>query len=46
MIHKLVTRVIQHFCVPDRPMKGGDWISWISRKGRAGGGGDLRKGEV
>ena len=31
MTYKLVTRVIQYFCFPKRPMKGG--ISWISRKG-------------
>ena len=36
MIYKLVTRAIQYFCFPDRPMEGG--TSWISRTG-----GNLRK---
>ena len=31
IIYKLTTRVIQYFCFPNRPMKGG--TSWISRKG-------------
>ena len=31
MIYKLVTRVIQYFCFPKRPIKVG--TSWISRKG-------------
>ena len=38
MIYKLFTRVIQYFCFPERPMKGG--TSWTSRKG----GGILEKG--
>ena len=39
MIYNLVTRVIQYFCFPERPMKGG--TSWISRKGVI-----LEKGEL
>ena len=45
MIYKLVTRVIQYFCFPDRPMKGGDILDF--QKGgdlRKGGGGDLEIG--
>ena len=38
MIYKLVTRVIQYFCFPDRPMKGGDILDF--QKGE-----NLRKGE-
>ena len=41
MIYKLVTRVIQYFCFPDRPMKGGDILDFQKE-----GGGDLRKGGV
>ena len=26
VIYKLVTLVIQYFCFPDRPMKGGDML--------------------
>ena len=36
MIYKLVTRVIQYFCFPERPMKGGDILDFSK-------GGDLRK---
>ena len=36
MIYKLVTRVIQYFCFPNRPMEGGE-ISNFSK------GGNLRK---
>ena len=39
MIYKLVTRVIQYFCFPDRPMKGGDILDFWK-------GGNLRKGRV
>ena len=39
MIYKLVTRIIQYFCFPDRPVKGGDILD--SQKG---GGGILEKG--
>ena len=28
VIYKLVTRVIQYFCCPDRPMKGGDILDF------------------
>ena len=28
MIYKLVTRVIQYFCFPERPMKGGDILDF------------------
>ena len=50
MIYKLVIRVIQQFCFPDRPMKGGDILDFQKggnlRKRRVGGGGvDLEKGE-
>ena len=31
MTYKLVTRVIQYFCFPERPMKVGTF--WISKKG-------------
>ena len=45
MIYKLVTRVIQYFCFPDRPMKSGDifdfYKGWNLRKGE---GVDLEKG--
>ena len=37
MIYKLVTRVIQYFCFPDRPMKGGGHLGFLER-------GNLRKG--
>ena len=37
MMYKLVRRVIQYFCFPERPIKVG--TSWIFRKG-----GNLRKG--
>ena len=39
MIYKLVTRVIQHSCFPERPMKVG--TSWVSRKE-----GNLKKGGI
>ena len=46
MIYKLVTRVIQYFCFPNRPMKGGDILNFEKggnlRKG--GGGVDLKRG--
>ena len=38
MIYKLVTRIIEHFCFPERPMKGGDILDFSK-------GGNLRKGE-
>ena len=45
MIYKLVTRVIQYFCFPERPMKGRDILDFYKggnlRKG--GGGGNLEK---
>ena len=49
----MVTRVIQYFRFPDKPMKSGE-TSWISRKGgkgileKRGGGGvvDLEKGDM
>ena len=28
MIYRLVTRVIQYFCFPERPMKGGDILDF------------------
>ena len=43
MIYKLVTRVIQYFCFPNRPMKVGGildfWKGGNLRKGGGGGGG-------
>ena len=39
MIYKLVTRVIQYFYFPTRPMKGGDILDFQKE-------GNLRKGEV
>ena len=33
MIYKLVTRVIQYFCFPDRPMKGWDILDFWKRGG-------------
>ena len=39
MIYKLVTRVIQYFCFPERPMKGGDILDF-----QKGGGVNLRNG--
>ena len=39
MIYKLVTRIIEHFCFPERPMKGGDILDFSK-------GGNLRKGGV
>ena len=45
MIYKLLTRVIQYFCFPERPMKGGDILDF--QKGeilRKGGEVDLEKG--
>ena len=45
-MYNLVTRVVQYFCFPDRPMKGGDILDFLEgenlRKGgssRKGGGG-------
>ena len=45
-MYNLVTRVVQYFCFPDRPMKGGDILDFLKgenlRKGgssRKGGGG-------
>ena len=38
MIDKLVTRVIQYFCFPERSMKGGDILDFQK------GGVDLEKG--
>lgn len=44
MIYKLVKRVIEYFCFPDRPLKGGDILDFYKegnlRKGRL----DLEKG--
>ena len=40
MIYKLVTRVIQYFCFPERLMKGGDILDFK----RGGEGGVLEKG--
>ena len=37
MIYKLVTRVIQYFCFPERPLKVGDILDFYI-------GGNLRKG--
>ena len=45
MMYKLVTRVTQYFCFPERPVKGEDILDF--QKGgnlRKGGGGDLEKG--
>ena len=41
MIYKLVTRVIQYFCFPDRPMKGGDILDFQKGENlrKEGGGG-------
>ena len=45
MMYKLVTRVIQYFCFPDRPMKGEDILDFQKggdltlKKGDGGGGG-------
>ena len=33
MIYKLVTRVIQHFRFPKRPMKGGERLEFLERGG-------------
>ena len=41
MIYKLVTRVIQYFCFPDRPMKGGDIFDFLEKGGGGGGGGGV-----
>ena len=44
MMYKLVTRVIQYFCLPDRPMKGEDILDFQKggdltlKKGDGGGG--------
>ena len=44
MMYKLVTRVIQYFCFPDRPMKGEDILDFQKggdltlKKGDGGGG--------
>ena len=44
IIYKIVTRVIQYFCFPDKPMKGGDtldfWKGGILKRGGGGGGYD------
>ena len=29
MIYKLVARVIQYFCFPERPVKGGDILDFL-----------------
>ena len=39
MIYRLVTRVIQYFCFPERPMKDGDILDFQK-------GGDPRKGRL
>ena len=47
MTYKLVSRVIQYFCFPDRRMKGGDILDF--QKGgnlKKGGGVDLEMGGV
>ena len=36
-MYNLVTRVVQYFCFPDRPMKGGDILDFLK-------GENLRKG--
>ena len=46
MIYKLVTRVIQYFCFPDRPMKGGDILDFQKGENLRKGGVDLQKGGV
>ena len=33
MIYQLVTRVIQYFCFPNRPMKGGDILDFQKGEG-------------
>ena len=43
MIYKLVTRVIQYFCFPNRPMKGGEILDFFKR-GILEKGVDLEKG--
>ena len=47
MIHKLVTRVIQYFCFPDRTMNGGDILDFqkqgnFQKRRRV----DLKKGDM
>ena len=44
MIYKLVTRDIQYFCFPDRPMKGGDILDFQNGGNLGKGGVDLEKG--
>ena len=39
MIYKLVTRVIQYFRFPERPMKGGDILDFKRGEEDGGGGG-------
>ena len=45
IIYKLVTRVSQYFCFPDRPMKGGDILDFqkVGNLRKGGGGVDLEK---
>ena len=45
MIYKLVTRVIQYFCFPDRPMKGGEILDFQKEGNFRKGGVDLEKME-
>ena len=46
VIYKMVTRVIQYFCFPDGPMKGGNILDFYKGGNfrNRGGGGDLEKG--
>ena len=44
MIYKLVTRVIQYFCLPEKPMKGGDILDFQKGENLRKGGVDLEKG--
>ena len=44
MIYKSIRRVIQYFCFPERPLKGGDILDFrIGENLRKGGGVDLDK---
>ena len=47
MIYKLITRVIQYFCFPERPMKGGDIMDFLKEEEsqKRGVGVDLEKVE-
>ena len=40
MIYKLVKRVTQYFCFPERPMKGGEHLGFLERGGNRKGGVD------